>query len=145
MMRHWHNYVRAGWELVMDSQQSSSIYLDTDLEAFLVHLIARTLDKTAIWDEPIAIRLLQAQSLPQSQQPIVLRSVGEECLFIDAWQIKQVRWPNPKYFQEMGQVAFSLASLASRPPDELLDLVGNNIPIMSKVLRQTKNLQLSKH
>ena len=139
-MQHWQPYVKAGWEMVVEAQGRSNTYLQSDLEAFLVHTIARTFERTDIWNEPIAIRLMTAQNKPGLSKRIELRSIGEECLFIDAWEIKQRRWPDPRYFQDMGSIAFGMASVATEPVDKLLELVGENFGRMSQVLRTARNL-----
>lgn len=139
-MRYWQNYVKAGWEVVMEAQGRSQTYLESDLEAFLVHSVARNMENTRIWEEPIAVRMLTAQQLPREQRQPILRAVGEECLFIDAWQIRQPRWPSPKYFQDMGEIAFGMASTTTRPPDTLLELVSANFPTLSRVLRTARDL-----
>ena len=139
-MQNWQPYVQAGWELVSEAQGISKTYLQPDVEAFLVHTVARSFERTDIWDEPIAIKLLSAQSKPGLTKRIELRSVGEECLFIDAWEIKQRRWPSARYFQDMGAIAFGMASIATEPADRLLELVGENFGRMSQVLRTARNL-----
>lgn len=139
-MNYWTNYIKAGWELVMEAQGASSQYLDHDMELFLVHVIARTFERTDIWDEPIAIKLMTAQCLPVHQKQSALRTIGEECLFIDAWEIKQPRWPNPVYFHDMGKIAFGFASIVSRPIDELLESASTNFSQVSKVLRHARDL-----
>lgn len=144
MTLYWQPYVRASWELVMEAQGQSQTYLEPDVETFLVHTMARSFDRPNIWDQPVAIKMLSAQQLPKSQQQPLLKQVGEECLFIDAWQIRQPRWPNPNYFKDMGEIAFGMASLASRPADELLDLASNQFKTMSRVLRQVRDLYQQK-
>lgn len=124
----------------MAAQGQSQTYLESDLEAFLVHSIARNMENTHIWEEPIAIKMLSAQQLPRERRQPILRTVGEECLFIDAWQIRQPRWPSPHYFQDMGEIAFGMASTATRPPDALLESVGTNFRTLSRVLRTARDL-----
>jgi hypothetical protein len=143
-MQHWQPYIRASWELVMEAQGQSQTYLEPDVEAFLVHSMARSFDKANIWDQPIAVKMLMGQQMPNSQKQPFLREVGEECLFIDAWEIRQPRWPSPGYFCDMGAIAFGMASMASRPADELLDLASTHFQLMSRVLRQVRDLYLHK-
>ena len=144
-MKYWQPYVRAGWELVMEAQGQCQTYLEPDIESFLVFTMARNFEKTSVWNKPIAIAMLEAQQLPNSQRQPILQSVGEECLFIDAWQIRQPRWPNPDYFKNMGEIAFGMASTATRPPDALLELASANFKTMSRVLRQVRDLYLHKN
>lgn len=140
VMQNWYPYVKASWEIVVEAQGASKTFLQPEIESFLVHTIARTFECTTIWEQPIAIKMFAAQSLPGLSKRIELRAVGEECLFIDAWQIKSNKWPNPRYFANMGEIAFGMASIATQPADSLLDLVSNNFQRMSQVLRQVKNL-----
>ena len=139
-MKHWQPYVKAGWEIVMEAQGKSQIFLESDVEAFLVHVIARTLDKPNIWDQPIAIRVLTAQQLSGKTRAQALQTIGEECLFINGWQIKQERWPTKTYFVEMGEIAFGLASTSTRPADKLLELASDNFQLMSSVLKTAQLL-----
>lgn len=144
-MQHWQPYVRASWELVIEAQGRSQTYLEPDIEAFLVHSMARSFDKSNVWSQPIAIKMLSAQNLPNSQKRPLLKEIGEECLFIDAWQIKQPRWPSLSYFKDMGEIAFGMASTASIPADALLDMASNQFEMMSRVLRQVRDLYLHKN
>lgn len=143
-MKFWAEYVRAGYDMVMEAQGYSQLYLDNDMESFLVHVVARTFERTDIWNEPVAIKLMTAQQLPQHQRQLALRTVGEECLFIDSWQVKQNRWPSPRYFEDMGKLAFGFASTASRPHDDLLEAAGNNFKQASLVLRSVRDLYLKR-
>lgn len=139
-MQNWQPYVQAGWELVSEAQGVSKTYLQPDVEAFLVHTVARSFERTDIWDQPIAIKLLTAQNKPGLTKRIDLRSIGEECLLIDAWQLKQARWPSTKYFSDIGEIAFGMASVATTPVDLLLELASINFGRMSQVLRHARDL-----
>jgi len=144
-MKHWQSYVRASWQLVVEAQGTTKTYLEPDVETFLVHVMARSFERTDFWSVPIAIKMLEAKSLPVNAKKPVLRSVGEECLFIDAWEFKKPRWPDNTYFKQMGSIAFGMASVATRPPDELLDIASLQFDTMSQVLRGVRDLYLSKN
>lgn len=144
-MKHWQSYVKAGWELVVEAQGASQITLHPDVECFLVHTIARTFEKTDLWDQPIASKLLTAQGLFGSHKQGVMRTIGEECLFIDSWELKQRKWPTTDYFANLGSIAFGIASNIGRPPDELLGLASTNFNTMSKVLKNVKTLYQNRH
>lgn len=139
-MIHWESYVRASWVLIMEAEGRSQEYLDTGIESYLVHTMARTFDKSLIWGRPVATAMLEAQSLPRYRKKEIMQRVGEECLFIDAWQIRQRRWPSPTYFADMGAIAFGTAAVSTRPADDLLDAVSNNFSRLSKVLRTVRDL-----
>jgi len=139
-MKYWQPYVKAGWEIVMEAQGKSHIILDTEVEAFLVHVIAKTMERTNIWEQPISLKILTAQSLFGTRRANALQDIGEECLFIDGWQIKNSKWPTKQYFADMGEIAFGMASTSTNPANELLEMASNNFKIMSSVLRTARNL-----
>lgn len=139
-MKHWQSYIRASWELVMEAEGRVQDFLESDVEAFLVHTMARNFENTRIWEDPVAITMLQARQASRSQRKETMQKIGEECLFIDAWQLKQRRWPSPTYFRDMGSMAFGYAAISTRPPDELLDQVGTQFGRLSRVLRTVRDL-----
>lgn len=143
-MQHWQPYIRAGWDIVMEAQGKSQIYLESDMELFLVHVIAKTLEKTNIWEEPIAIRMMAAQNLSGLRKARYMQEIGEECLFINGWEIKKPLWPSRTYFVEMGEIAFGMASISTNPVSHLLELASNNFQTMSNVLRTAQNLMLDR-
>jgi hypothetical protein len=44
----WQPYIKASWQLVMESEGKTSIYLQEELEAYLVHMMARNLTNSSI-------------------------------------------------------------------------------------------------
>jgi hypothetical protein len=128
----------------MEAQGKSQIYLESDMESFLVHVIAKTLEKTNIWEEPVAIRMLAAQNLAGLKKARYMQDIGEECLFINGWEIKKPQWPSQNYFVQMGEIAFGMASISTNPASHLLELASNNFQTMSAVLRTAQNLMLNK-
>ena len=142
-MKHWQPYIKAGWEIVMEAQGKSQVFLASDMEAFLVHVIARTIDKPNMWERPVAVKILGAQTLSGSHRATALQSIGEECLFIDGWQLKQARWPTQTYFIDMGEIAFGMASISTRPANKLLELASNNFKLMSTVLKTARTLNVT--
>lgn len=140
-MTDWNPYIRAGWELVTEATSVTPVYLDPEVEHFLVFTIARTIERTDIGRETVAIKILEAQSVPRgkSRQPI-LRAIGEECLFIDAWEIKKKKWPTNTYYSQMGQIAFLQSALSTRPNNELLEKASNSFGMLSNVLRTVRDL-----
>ncbi|MDB2315635.1 hypothetical protein N9V27_01530 [bacterium] len=140
-MKDWNPYIKAGWELVTEATSVTPIYLDPEIEHFLVFTIARTIERNDIGSESVAIKILEARSIPRgrSRQPI-LRAIGEECLFIDAWDIKKRKWPSMTYYSQMGQIAFMQSSLSTRPNNELLEKASNSFTMLSKVLKSVRDL-----
>jgi hypothetical protein len=140
-MKDWNPYIKAGWELVTEATSVTPIYLDPEIEHFLVFTIARTIERNDIGSESVAIKILEARSIPRgrSRQPI-LRAIGEECLFIDAWDIKKRKWPSMTYYSQMGQIAFMQSSLSTRPNNELLEKASNSFTMLSKILKSVRDL-----
>lgn len=144
-MKHWSDYVRVSWNLAAEAQSTTQTHLEPEVEAFLVHVMARSFERTDFWSVPVAVAMLEAKSMPRSHRKPILRSLGEECLFIDAWELKKTRWPNSTYFREMGSIAFGQASVLPRPVDEMLDIASLQFGTLSKVLRGVRDLYLPKH
>ena len=41
MQMNWQPYIKASWDLVMEAEGRTEVYLQDDLEAYLVHMMAR--------------------------------------------------------------------------------------------------------
>lgn len=98
----WQDYIRAAYDLILESEGQSSTYLDNDVEAYIVHLFAKNFCRTDIGVEPIAIQILSTKNY----QPI-----ADECLLINSYPLKKRRWPSETYYVEMGTTAYGLANL----------------------------------
>lgn len=125
----WQPYVRASWELVMESEGKVKIYLEQEIEAYLVHMMARTFTDPSIPPDIIALEFANAKTKGDYQR------IGDSCLFIDAWDVKRAKLVERDYYIKMGQIAYSTASIKDRPSDELMENVSNNFTFLSKVLR----------
>jgi hypothetical protein len=125
----WQPYVRASWELVMESEGKVKVYLQQEIEAYLVHMMARTFTDPSIPPDIIALEFANAKTKGDYQR------IGDSCLFIDAWDVKRAKLVNRDYYQQMGQIAYSSASLKDRPADQLLESVAENFAFISRVLR----------
>jgi hypothetical protein len=115
-MVHWQEYVRAAYDLIIESEGLSSTFLDHEVEAYVVHLFAKNFNRTDIGDTPIAIQILSTSNY----QPI-----GDECLLINSFPLKKRRWPSNTYYIEMGTIAYGMANLT---------LMEKNFENASKVL-----------
>jgi hypothetical protein len=115
-MVHWQEYVRAAYDLIIESEGLSSTFLDHEVEAYVVHLFAKNFNRTDIGDTPVAIQILSTNNY----QPI-----GDECLLINSFPLKKRRWPSNTYYIEMGTIAYGMANLT---------LMEKNFENASKVL-----------
>lgn len=102
MSNFWPEYVRAAYDLILESEGQSRTYLDNDVEAYVVHLFAKNFLRTNIGEQPVAIQILSTTNY----QPI-----GDECLLINSYPLKKCRWPTETYYVEMGITAYGLANL----------------------------------
>ena len=128
----WQPYLKASWEMVMESEGRSQVFLDQDLEAYLVHMMARNFRKHQFPPEMICLELSRAKTKDD------YRDIGDGCLFVDAWDVRRARLVEQNYYEKMGQIAYARAAYASRPADELFDRVSREFGLLSRVLRVLK-------
>lgn len=120
MSPHWFEYRRVAYDLILETEGQTSIYLDDEVEAYVVHLFATNFDRTDIGDIPIAIQMLTAMQNGQNYRPI-----ADECLLINSYPFRKNKWPSNTYYKDMGQIAYGLANLS---------LMEKNFEIASRVL-----------
>ena len=101
-MTHWQDYIRAAYDLILESEGQSAVYLDSEVETYIVHLFAKNFTRTDIGEQPIAIQILSTTNY----QP-----VADECLLINSYPLKRRRWPSETYYIEMGKTAYGLANI----------------------------------
>ncbi len=128
----WQPYLRASWELVMESEGKSQIFLDEELEAYLVHMMARNFRNHRFPPEVVCLEFGRAKTRDD------FRQIGDSCLFVDAWDVKRAKLVEQNYYEKMGQIAYSYAALVTKPVDELFDRVAKEFGLLSRVLRQMK-------
>lgn len=121
MSRYWQEYVRAAYDLILESEGQVAVYLDHDVEAYVVHLFAKNFERTDIGDVAIAIKMLNVQNRAEYQP------IGDECLLVNSWPIKRRRWPSDTYYKEMGCIAYGMAGL---------NHMESNFDLASKVLHK---------
>ena len=105
-MKYWFNYVKHCYDLVIESEGRTELVLEHEVEAHVVHLMARNFERTDIGDEPIAIKMLTVVGAGHRDQ---LVDIADECLLIHSYPFKKQRWPSPTYYQDMGTTAYGLA------------------------------------
>lgn len=128
----WQPFIKASWEMVMESEGKTQVFLHDELESYLVFMMARTFTDTGIPPDIIALEFAKAKTKGDYQR------IGDSCLFVDAWDVRRARLVDRDYYRTMGQIAYSSASLKSRPADPILDAVATNFPFLSSVLRGLK-------
>lgn len=106
MHKYWFEYVKGCYDLVTESEGFTDLKLEHTVEAYVVHLMAKNFNRTDIGEKAVAIQLLEAVNNKNRANYL---AVGDECLLIHSYPLKQHRWPNRTYYSEMGTVAYGLA------------------------------------
>jgi hypothetical protein len=138
-MKHWQDYFKTSYELVIAAEGTCSALLNEDVESYLVRLLTRWFDKNQIPpDTPVAILLMTAMQSSSRDRYQRLAEVADICLFYDGFKIKQRRWPSQGYYHDMGTMAYGMAYVASN--DSLYDQLEQNFKLCSRILSniQTK-------
>lgn len=128
----WQPYIRASWEIIMECESRSQVFLDAELEAYLVHMMARNFRMQNFPPEIVCLEFTRARS------PEEFRQIGDGCLFVDAWDIRRAKLVGHDYYAQMGQTAYSCAASVSRPMDRLLNRIALEFNLLSRVLRGVK-------
>jgi hypothetical protein len=107
MSKYWFEYVRSCYDLVIETEGSTNLILDHDIEAYIVHLMANNFEKSKFGENPVAISMLTAMQTGKKRDFI---NVGDECLFIHSYPLKLKRWPTARYYIDMGTTAYGMAN-----------------------------------
>lgn len=135
-MKYWQEYFRSSYELILEAEGKTSVFLNEDLESYLVRLVTRWFDNNEIPpDTPVAILLMTAMQSGRDKYQ-KLAHVADVCLFYDAFKFKQGRWPTINYYKDMGTIAYGMAHVASN--DNIYEQLENNFTVCSKVLTGIK-------
>lgn len=105
-MQHWDDYVRAAYDLVMESEGITQIYLRDPVECYVVHLFAKNFRRTTIGEHPVAIKMLEASQRGSGKH---FEPIADECLLIHSYPLKPKLWPTQTYYQDMGKIAYGMA------------------------------------
>lgn len=104
--QNWYEYVKASYELVTESTQKYSLQLEGEVEAYVIHMLARNFENVQIGAEPIAIKILEAM---HQQNKYLFRDIADECLLIYSYPFKRNRWPSENYYADMGILGYGMS------------------------------------
>ena len=107
MNKHWLDYVKSCYDLVIESEGSTNIILDHEVECYIVHLMANNFERTNIGEKAVALLMLEAMNHGKKNE---LQYVGDECLLIHSYPFKKQKWPSPTYYIDMGTIAYGMAN-----------------------------------
>ena len=110
MTQYWQEYVKAAYDLIIETEGKYNLILEHEVEAYIVHLFAKNFNRTDIGQCPVAIQFLTEMQKPKKQaryQPI-----ADECLLINSYPLNRRRWPSETYYKDMGCIAYGLARIS---------------------------------
>lgn len=107
MSKFWFEYVKSCYDLVLESEQTTSIILEHEVEAYIVHLLAKNFERTNIGDNIMALQMMEALH-KKNKDDLLL--VADECLLIYSYPFRKAKWPSKSYYHDMGIIAYGLAN-----------------------------------
>lgn len=99
-------------EVVKDAENSCSVSLKGELEAYLIALLMRYTNKPEILKQVLATAFLRALELREMERNMSLQTVGDHCLLFAGLFPRLALSKNVKlrYFVDLGQSAYSAIS-----------------------------------
>lgn len=137
-MQHWMTYVKAAYEVIMLAEEKSSINLEHEVEAFVVHTFARYMERPNIPTDAIAIKMLTTVNETGELRKKHLQEIAEECILIDGLDLNARRWPNKTYYLDMCKLALEHRAWTDRPPELFYERVSSELPNISRILHTIK-------
>lgn len=137
-MKYWMNYVKAAYEVILIAEEKTSINLEHEVEAFLVHTFARYMEQPNIPTDSIAIKLMTTVNEKGETRKKNLQQIAEECILIDGLELNARRWPSKKYYIDMGRLALEHRAWTERPPELFYERIAFEFENLSKVLHAVK-------
>lgn len=137
-MQHWMTYVKAAYEVIMIAEDRSSVNLEHEVEAFLVHTFARYMEKPNIPSDTIALKMLATTNERGETRKQHLQEIAEECLLIDGLELNNRRWPSKNYYKDMGKLALEHRAWVNRPPELFYEKLANQFNNISTVLHAVR-------
>jgi hypothetical protein len=137
-MRHWMEYVRASYEVIMVAEERSQINLEHEVEAFVVHTFARYMEQPNIPTDAIAIKMMSATATIGEARKRNFEEIAQECLLIDGLELNSRRWPSNSYFRDMGKLALEHRAWTDRPPELFFERISHQFDKISQVLHTVK-------
>jgi hypothetical protein len=137
-MQHFLTYVKHSYEVILEAEARSRVNLEHEVEAFVVHTFAKYMEQPNIGSEPIAIKMMTTVNNPSRFRKQQFEQIAEECLLIDGLKLNSRKWPNSKYFRQMGVIALEHRAYSDRPPELLYEKIANHFEQMSYVLNNIR-------
>lgn len=137
-MRHFLEYRRASYDLILEAESKASVTLDPETECWVVHTFARYMETPHIPTDTIAIKMMTAVGESGEVRKQHLQTIAEECVLIDGLELNSRRWPTKTYYRDMGVLALEHRAWADRPPELFYERIAHYFNDISKVLHKLK-------
>ena len=131
-------YVKAAYEVILIAEERSSINLEHDVEAYVVHTFARYIEKPNIPTDAIAIKMLTTVNEHGESRKKKFQEIAEECLLIDGLGLNRRKWPSQNYYSDMGKLALEYRAWSARPPELFYGHLAKQFYKISTVLHSVK-------
>jgi hypothetical protein len=102
-MKYWLEYVKAGYDLIMEAERNTSVILDDPVELHLVHMFARSIERTDIGDTPVGVLLKKAVYFRDRTKVL---EIADECLLVHSYPLRRKTWPSETYYIELGLMGY---------------------------------------
>ncbi len=134
----------AQWHaLVNEAQIASSVYLNEELESYLVFLLMRFINEPDILSQPLAMDMLTSFHQNGRVREENLKNVGDRCLLISGLFPGQAekRMVGTHYFIEMGRVAYGmLANISDHSTAQVYGALSMEFDALADVMYSMRGL-----
>ncbi len=132
------------WQgLVKEAQADNHLFVNEELESYLVFLLTRFTSKPEIANSILAFDYLHGMEMVGRQQMNELRDVGDKCLLFAGLFAPRAAAKNVRisYFVDLGQGAYlTLASLSRHKIAELYTSVGESFVPLMDILQSVNHI-----
>lgn len=137
-MKHFLTYVKYSYDIIIETEARTSINLEHDIEAFVVHTFAKYMEQPNIPTDAIAIKLMSTVNESGEVRKQHFQQIAEECLLIDGLKLNSRKWPSKKYFKDMGVIALEYRAYSESPPELVYEKIANYFDEMSYILNNIR-------
>lgn len=137
-MQNWMTYVKASYEIILLGESKSNINLEHEVEAYIVHTVARYMEKPNIPTDTIAVKMLKSLEKNNAHKKENLQEIAEECILIDGLELNMNRWPTKNYYRDMGKLALEQRAWIERPPELFYEKIAYYFDDISSILHAIK-------
>lgn len=138
-MKHFLEYVKHSYDLIIEIESKTKVILDHEVEAFIVHTFAKYMENPYIPTEKIAIKMLSTTGETGEIRKQHFQEIAEECLLIDGLKLNHTKWPTNKYFKDMGILALEYRAYSNNPPDKTYEKLAYSFNDMSYILNHLRD------